>query len=709
MSKIEHDDFKYDLAEGLRDVETRDFLVEIGCEELPPKSLLILAETLQSHIESGLDKADLQYGASQCFATPRRLAVLINGLVVKQPPRKIVRQGPSVAAAYDKSGTPTLACMGFARSCGVSIDQVEKVKTDKGEYLQCTVDKPGVTTAELLPEIVEKALKQLPIPKPMRWGDKDVQFVRPVKWVVMLLGGQVVPAKLFDIKAGRKTYGHRFMHPDAIELELAGDYVDQLYNQGKVIANYQQRQSVILDQINQAVAKYGKPVWDDALLSEVTALVEWPVVMMGEFKRDFLAVPAEALICSMQSHQKCFAVTDPQGNLQPYFILVSNLVSKDPKVIVKGNERVINARLSDADFFYRQDLKQPLASHTKTLERVVFQKQLGTIADKAHRVGLLAATMARKLNLDEKLAKRAASLAKCDLLTEMVGEFPSLQGTMGAYYATHDQEDPAVVDAILEQYSPKFAGDKIPASPIGACVAMADKLDSLVGIIGIKQIPTGDKDPFALRRAALGVLRVLIETPMPLDLLELIKVAHKNFKGVLTNDDAVQNSFDFCTDRLKAFYADQGVSTDVFESVAALQPTQPVDFDLRIQAVKSFQKLPEAQTLAAANKRVSNILKKQNGKSIPKALDKSLFDSDAETLLAKQLAQQTKAVEKLYGKANYTEALSELSSLKEPVDSFFDSVMIMDEDQKKRANRLAMLQQLRHLFTQVADISLLQD
>ncbi|MDF1795481.1 MAG: glycine--tRNA ligase subunit beta [Coxiellaceae bacterium] len=690
-------------------METRDFLVEIGCEELPPKSLLMLAETLQQQIEAGLQKAELQYGASQCFATPRRLAVLINGLVVKQPPRKIVRQGPSAAAAYDKTGAPTLACMGFARSCGVSVDQVEKVETEKGTYLQCTVDKPGVSTAELLPDVVQKAVNQLPIPKPMRWGDSDVQFVRPVKWVVMLFGRQVVSAKLFDIKADRKTYGHRFMHPEAISLEQASDYVDQLKNEGQVVVNYQQRQSLILDQIKQVVSKHGKVVLDEDLLSEVTALVEWPVVMLGEFKRDFLAVPAEALICSMQSHQKCFAVTDPQGNLQPYFVLVSNLVSKDPKVIVKGNERVINARLSDADFFYRQDLKQSLAGHSKALERVVFQKQLGTVAEKAHRIGLLAAAMARKLKLDEKLAKRAAHLVKCDLLTEMVGEFPSLQGTMGAYYATHDKEDSQVIDAIKEQYSPKFAGDQIPASGLGACIAIADKLDSLVGIIGIKQIPTGDKDPFALRRAALGVLRILIETPMPLDLMELIKVAHKNYKGVLSNKDAVQNTFDFCIDRLKAFYADQGVSVNVFESVAAIQPTQPVDFDLRIQAVKKFQSLPEAQTLAAANKRVRNILKKQDSKNIPKVLDKALFDSDAESGLAKQLAEQTKRVETLYGKADYAEALSQLSSLKEPVDTFFDEVMIMDEDKKKRANRLAMLQQLRQLFTQVADISLLQD
>ncbi|MDF1760639.1 MAG: glycine--tRNA ligase subunit beta [Coxiellaceae bacterium] len=690
-------------------METRDFLVEIGCEELPPKSLLMLAETLQQQIEAGLQKAELQYGASQCFATPRRLAVLINGLVVKQPPRKIVRQGPSAAAAYDKTGAPTLACMGFARSCGVSVDEVEKVETAKGTYLQCTVDKPGVSTAELLPEIVEKAVKQLPIPKPMRWGASDVQFVRPVKWVVMLFGRQVVPATILNIKTDRKTYGHRFMHPDAISLEQAGDYVDQLKNEGQVIVNYQQRQSIILDQINQVVAKHGKAVLDKDLLSEVTALVEWPVAMLGEFKRDFLTVPSEALICSMQSHQKCFAVTDAQGNLQPYFVLVSNLVSKDPKIIIKGNERVINARLSDADFFYRQDLKQPLADHSKPLERVVFQKQLGTLADKSHRIGLLAASMARKINSDEKLAKRAAHLAKCDLLTEMVGEFPSLQGTMGAYYAAHDKEDSKVVDAIRQQYSPKFAGDSIPSSPIGACIAVADKLDSLVGIIGIKQMPTGDKDPFALRRAALGVLRILIETPMALDLMELIKVAHKNYKGVLTNDDTVQNTFDFCIDRLKAFYADQGVSADVFESVSAIHPTQPLDFDLRIQAVKNFQSLPEAQTLAAANKRVHNILKKQNSKTIPKDLDKSLFDSDAESGLAKQLAQQTKRVDALYGKANYTEALSQLSELKKPVDAFFDQVMIMDDDKKKRANRLAMLQQLRQLFTQVADISLLQD
>lgn len=690
-------------------METRDFLIELGCEELPARSQLMLAQSLQEKLEQGLQKAELQYASSQCFATPRRLAVIVSGLIVKQPPRQFTRQGPSVEAAYDKSGTPTLACMGFARSCGVSIDQLEKVDTPKGTYIQCKVDKPGVATAELLPEIAQAAIKQLPIPKPMRWGDSEFEFIRPVKWLLMLFGRQIVNAKLFGHQAGRLTYGHRFLHPHSIAIESPSDYAHVLQHQGHVIANYQQRQHLILDQIQRTVSQHGKAVIDDDLLTEVTALVEWPVVMLGSFDRRFLSVPAEALICSMQSHQKCFAVVDNQHKLQPYFVVVSNLVSKDPSAIIKGNERVINARLSDADFFYRQDLKTPLAERANALERVVFQKQLGSIADKMHRVGLLASNMARKLELDDKLAKRAASLAKSDLLSEMVGEFPSLQGTMGAYYAANDGEDDAVVIAIREQYQPKFAGDAIPSAPLAACLAIADKLDTIVGIIGINQLPTGDKDPFALRRAALGLMRIMIETPLALDLKDLIKASVKSYKDALKNHNAVDDVFNFCIERLKSWYADKGISSDVFDAVSACQPTQPLDFDLRIQAVKQFQSMPEAQTLAAANKRVLNILKKQAGKAIPKALDQSLFDSDAEITLAKVLASHSERVEALIEQANYPQLLSELSTLKSPVDNFFDQVMIMDDDQKKRANRLAMLQQLRHLFTQVADISLLQD
>ncbi len=688
-------------------METRDLLIEIGCEELPARSQLMLAQSLQKGVEDGLKKADLQFASGQCFATPRRLAVMISGLVVKQPHRQLVRQGPSADSAYDKHGTPTLACMGFARSCGVSIDQLQKVDTPKGTYVQCKVSKPGAASAQLIPDIVQAAIKQLPIPKPMRWGDNDYEFIRPVKWFVLLFGSQVVKANIFGLNSDRTTYGHRFLHPSAITLDNAAEYTGRLLHQAHVVPNFEQRQQLILEQIKKITGSNGRAIIDQPLLDEVTALVEWPVVMLGEFDAKFLSVPAEALICSMNSHQKCFAVTDNQGKLQPYFILVSNLVSKNPKAIVKGNERVIRARLSDADFFYQQDLKKPLADHAKALARVVFQKHLGSIADKSHRVGLLTAHMARKLELDDKLAKRAALLAKCDLLSEMVGEFPSLQGTMGAYYAEHDQEGTAVVQAVREQYLPKFAGDKLPASPLGACLAIADKLDTLVGIIGIKQMPTGDKDPFALRRAALGLLRVMIETPLALDLKELIKVSVKQYKDLLKNEQVVDDVFNFCIDRLKSWYADQGVSSDVFESVCARHPSQPLDFDLRIQAVKQFQSLPEAQNLAAANKRVRNILKKLDGKSIPKSLDKSLFEHDAEKVLAVELDKHSKRVADLYAQANYPQLLNELSALKTPIDDFFDQVMIMDEDQKKRSNRLAMLQQLRSLFTQVADISLL--
>jgi glycyl-tRNA synthetase beta chain len=688
-------------------METRDFLFELGSEELPPKALLRLSQALQAHIESGLKKADLSFGGSAAFATPRRLAVLITGLSVKQPPRNQMRQGPSAKAAYAHDGTPTLALMGFARSCGVSLDQIETIKTPKGEYIQCHIGKPGQATAELLPEIVKHALTQLPIPKPMRWGNTSTTFVRPVQWALMLFGTQEIKMRLFDITTGRKTYGHRFLSPDAIELSHASDYVSCL-KEAHVIADFNQRQQDIQDQIKHAASRYGKAVVDPALLDEVTALVEWPVVLVGEFNRRFLEVPQEALITSMKSHQKCFPVVNSHDELQPYFILVSNLKSKSPATVIKGNERVINARLSDADFFYRQDLKEPLAKKQKRLESVVFQHKLGSLADKAHRMSLLAAYIAKQINVDDKTAKHAALLAKCDLLTEMVGEFPSLQGIMGYYYANHDGESNDVALAIKEQYQPRFSGDAIASTPLSACVSLADKIDTLVGIIGIKQMPTGDKDPFALRRAALGIMRTLIETPLPLDLSKLIGHAIKLYKGALTNTEAQHQIEQFCMDRLRAWYADQGVSTPVFEAVLACAPKVPVDFDYRIKAVMQFQKMPECDALASANKRVRNILKKQADIKIPKALDTKLFESNAEAALAKALASQEKAIDTLYKNADYEAMLNQLSTLKTPVDQFFEEVMIMADDKKKRLNRLAILAKLRHLFTQVADISLLQ-
>jgi glycyl-tRNA synthetase beta chain len=688
-------------------METKDFLLEIGTEELPAKSQQPLAEALEKNLLQQLDKADLKYAGSQTFSTPRRIAVQIHGLVSKQPPREMVRQGPSVKAAFDQSGTPTLAFMGFARSCGVSIDDVEQVTTAKGEYLQCKIKQPGCDTAELLPEMIEKAVAKLPLSKPMRWADNSFAFMRPVHWAVALFGRQAITASFLGVKTGRETRGHRFLHPDSITLDEPLLYVQAL-EQAKVIVNANKRRERIKNDIEKTAAPFGRALLDEELLAEVTGLVEWPVVLMGRFDARFLEVPAEALICSMQSHQKCFAITDANGKLQPHFILISNLQSRTPRKVIAGNERVINARLSDADFFYRQDLKTPLVDFHSDLMKVVFQNKLGTLADKSHRIGLIASHLAKQLGEDEKAAKRAAKLSKCDLLSEMVKEFPSLQGTMGYYYAKASDEPEALALAIAEHYQPKFSGDAIPASRLGQILALADKIDTLIGIIGIGQVPSGDKDPFALRRAALGILRILLEAKLPVDLHELLRMGAKHYKGALSNEHAVEQSFVFCLDRLKAWYIDQGVSVDIFDAVSATRPTSPVDFDKRLQAVRSFRTQPEAEALAQANKRVQNILKKQSGEKFPKAPCAKLFQTESEATLAHLLAEQSTQTQALLECSEYSQVLSELSSLKEPVDKFFDEVMIMDENLKVRHNRLALLQQLHHLLTQVADISLLQ-
>lgn len=684
----------------------QDFLLEIGCEELPPGGLKFLSQSLLQNMQQQLQKADLTYAHIQSFATPRRLALLVTDLIEQQPPRIIERLGPSAKVAFDKSGTPTIACLGFARSCGVTTDQLQIKKTDNGEFVFCRIEQPGKVTTNLLAEIVQTALKQLPIAKPMRWGKHPIEFVRPVHWVIMMYGKEVIPATILGKQTSAETRGHRFHRNKPFSITQARDYAQLLMSHGMVLVDFNKRREKIRQLIEKAAHPMGQVIIDEDLLDEVTAMVEWPVALRGQFKKEFLDLPAEVLITSMKVHQRCFPLKDNDGNLLPYFILVSNIESRDPQQVIAGNERVINARLSDASFFYDNDLNISLESRFEKLNGVVFQQQLGTLADKSERIVKLTTLIATSLNEKTETAKRAAQLAKCDLVSEMVYEFPALQGIMGYYYALHDKESPAVATAIKEHYQPRFARDELPSSLVGCFIALADRIDTIVGIFGINKAPTGDKDPFGLRRAALGILRIMIEKGLSLDLSPLLKQAQKNYGDRLVNKEVVEQAQEFIFERLRAFYQEQGIATNVFTAVLANHPSQPLDFDRRMKAVQYFQSLPEAEALAVANKRVSNILKKLD-KQPTKEVDSALFDSDAERNLAHLLSSQTKSATQLYEKADYTKALSGLATLKEPIDRFFNEVMVMVEDKKIRNNRLALLASLRHLFTQVADISLL--
>jgi glycyl-tRNA synthetase beta chain len=682
-----------------------DLLLEIGCEELPKLSLESLSHALAERLAELLLAAHLEHLPIRVYATPRRLALIVPELIADQPHQSIERFGPNRESAFDKEGTPTMACMGFAKSCGVSIDQLAIQKTDKGERVVCRVTEKGGKTADIIGDIIKEAIKKLPIAKPMRWGNHDVQFVRPVHWVVLLYGKDLIPATILGKETCSQSMGHRFMHPKPLVIHSPNDYVSSL-EKAYVIADFRTRKENIRTQLEKLHSTHAQVIIDDDLLSEVTALVEWPVALKGKFNPDFLHVPKEVLITSMKSHQKCFPVVDASANLISEFILVSNIKSRDPAVVIKGNERVINARLSDAAFFFGKDQKISLADRLPRLDSVLFQKQLGSIGDKTKRVAELAKTIAKKIGVNPIHAERAALLSKCDLVSDMVGEFPDLQGIMGYHYAIHDGEDPAVALAIKEHYFPRFSGDILPSSQEGASVALADKLDTLIGIFGINQIPTGDKDPFALRRMALGIIRILIEKNFPLDLMELLALAKAAYKNTLVNENTLDQTFQFLMNRLKAWYLEGGIHPNVFESVFAKNPTSPLDFHHRVIAVQQFQTLVEAEALAAANKRVSNILKKTTG-TISLNIDATLFTQDEERNLANSLTRHTKAVSEYYQNANYAKALCDLSSLKEPVDLFFDKVMVMAEDENTRNNRLALLLALRTLFTQVADISLL--
>ncbi|MGK2912866.1 MAG: glycine--tRNA ligase subunit beta [Porticoccaceae bacterium] len=687
---------------------SRDFLVELGAEELPPKSLKALMDAFRTGIASGLQAGGLAHGAIRGFASPRRLAVLVTGLAEQQPDSTIERLGPPVAAAFDKSGMPTPAALGFARNCAVGIAQLEQVPGDKGgSRLAYRSISPGQPTPALLPGIVEAALKTLPIARRMRWGARREEFVRPVHWLVMLFGEDVVAGQVLGLIAGRHSRGHRFHCPEPVVIPAPAAYVEAL-RKAYVLVDFAERQERIRVQGTTAAhAAGGRAVIEQTLLDEVTALNEWPVPLVGRFEERFLEVPPEALISSMTEHQKYFPVVDDNGVLMPLFIATANIESTDPAQIIAGNERVIRPRLADAAFFYHTDRRVSLTARREKLKAVVFQEKLGTLFDKTERVAQLAEYLAPLAGAEIIQARRAAELSKSDLVSAMVLEFADLQGIMGCYYALNDGESQAVADAVREQYLPRFAGDRIPATATGAVLALADRFDTLVGIFGIGQPPSGSKDPFGLRRASLGILRILVERRIDLDLREILALAARLHPALSVNGGLAEQVLTYLTDRFRAWSEDENIATDVFLAVAAKRLGNPHDIHRRVQAVNAFSLLPEAAALAAANRRVANILGKQERGAPSQTVDPGLLREPAEIALADAVGDMARQVRPLLDGGDYTQALKCLAALRDPVDAFFDQVMVMAEKAAVRANRLAVLQQLRDLFLEVADISLL--
>ncbi|MDT8398396.1 MAG: glycine--tRNA ligase subunit beta [Pseudomonadales bacterium] len=686
----------------------QELLIEIGTEELPPKALLKLATAFAQDLESLLAKASLVHAGVEVFATPRRLALIVKALHDRQADSVIERFGPALTAAFDASGKATRAAEGFARSCGVPLAELAQTDDGKGSKLYYKAIKAGQDTQTLLPPLINEALASLPVPRRMRWGSSRVEFVRPVHWVVLLYGDEVIPATILGVPAGRLTHGHRFHHPEPITLACPAEYARKLLEPGRVIASFAARQEKIRQLVEQEGRNRGATaVIDEALLEEVTALVEWPVALTGNFDRSFLAVPREALISSMKGHQKCFYLLDQNRQILPNFITLSNLESKDPQQVIAGNEKVVRPRLADAAFFYEQDKKQTLASRREKLKTVIFQQQLGTVYEKSERVARLSRFIAAALAMDVAQSERAALLGKCDLVSSMVYEFAELQGIMGYYYALNDGEAEPVAHALNEQYLPRFAGDVLPASDIGLVLALAERIDTLVGLFGIGQPPTGSRDPFALRRAALGVLRIIIEKSLDLDLVEVIAHAIGGFADLPQREGLETAVQDFIFERLRTWYADQGIDADVFLAVAAVRPAKPLEFDQRVKAVNHFRQRPEAQALAAANKRVANILARLDQQAVP-VVDKALLTEAAEQDLAETLAQLVITLEPLFRRREYTAVLDLLTGLHKPVDRFFEDVMVNTDDDAVRHNRQALLLQLRQLFLRIADISHLQ-
>ena len=686
---------------------TQNFLVEIGTEELPPKALKTLATSFADNVEAELNQAGLTFDKIEWFAAPRRLAVKVLNLATQQPSKEIEKRGPAVSAAFDAEGKPTKAVEGWARGCGITVEQAERIATDKGEWLVHRAKIEGQPTKNLLNDIVANALAKLPIPKPMRWADKTVQFIRPVHTVTMLLGDELIEGEILGVASAHTIRGHRFLGEKEFEIQHADQYPQLLREKGSVVADFNERKAEILAKSQaKATALGGVADIEESLLEEVTSLVEYPNVLAAKFEERFLAVPAEALVYTMKGDQKYFPIYDKDGKLLPHFIFVSNINPEDPTAIIEGNEKVVRPRLTDAEFFFKTDLKQKLVDRLPRLETVLFQQQLGTLKDKTDRIEQLAGEIAKQIGADEAKAKRAGLLSKCDLMTNMVFEFTDTQGVMGMHYARHDGEDEEVAVALNEQYMPRFAGDELPKSLVASAVALADKFDTLTGIFGIGQAPKGSADPFALRRAALGALRIIVEKNLPLDLEDLVKKSTALFGDKLTNQNVVADVVDFMLGRFRAWYQDEGIAVDVIQAVLARRPTRPADFDARVRAVSHFRTLDSAEALAAANKRVSNILAKAD--AAIGEINLTACVEPAEKALAEAVLTLRTEVQPLIAQGDYTAVLDKLANLRTPVDNFFDNVMVNAEDPALRQNRLAILNTLQGLFLQVADISVLQ-
>ncbi len=690
-----------------------DLLFEIGSEELPPMALSRLAKALAAGVEEGLKQAGLEFAGIDWFASPRRLAVIVKQLAAEQPDVNSERRGPAVAVAFDEAGNPSKALQGFARSCGADVNDLEQLETNKGAWFVYRSLVKGKPMAELLPDIISQSLAKLPIPKRMRWGDLDESFVRPVHWLVLLYGDQVLPYSRFGQSAGRHSYGHRFHHPQAVAINHPCEYLSTL-EKAHVIADVELRRQRVIAVINAAAKETGGgAIVDEGLLELVTNIVEWPAPILGSFDEAFLDVPEPVIVAALKGHQKCFHVKSGD-TLLPYFISVSNVDSSNPAVVAGGNERVVKARLDDAAFFFKKDLQAPLSDLVDGLRSVVFQHKLGSVYDKVLRIRKLAQHIATSLELesaDGELLDQAASLCKADLQSHMVFEFPELQGEMGYQYALREPNKlpNAVAVALKEYYYPRFAGDELPSSKVAQCLALADRIDSIAGLFAIGQAPTGERDPFALRRAALGIIRTLVEKSIDLDLRGPFKFALNQLPGEFDSTAILKEIERFVRGRLRGYYLDQGVRRDTYDSVDRASRLQPYDVDRRIKAISAFRQLPEAAALAAANKRIANILKKEAADSATnREVDTALFEEEPERALHSQVQSLTSAVAPLLQVGDYEKVLSQLSSLKGSVDAFFDQVMVMCDDEKVKNNRIALLHRLRGLFLQVADISCLQ-
>ena len=689
-------------------MRTENCLVELGTEELPPKALKSLGEAFATQFEAALTQADLSFDSVSWFAAPRRLAVYVSGLAEGQADKVVEKRGPAVSAAFDADGNPTKAAQGWARGNGIDVADAERLVTDKGEWLLHKAHVPGQSVVELLEGLINQAVSKLPIPKPMRWGNYNTQFIRPVHTLCVLYGSEVVNLSVLGLTSGRVVQGHRFHGEGRFELDHADNYASALEQQ-YVLADFEARKDKVRQQLEDAAQSLSlKPDYNEDLLEEIASLVEWPVVLQAGFDEAFLAVPKEALIYTMKDDQKYVPLLDSDGALSNTFLFVTNIESRDASQVISGNEKVIRPRLADAEFFFNSDKKTTLESRLESLETVLFQKQLGTLKEKSERISALSAFIASQIDANETQAARAGLLAKTDLMSNMVMEFPDVQGVMGKYYALNDGEDAPVAEALYEQYMPRFAGDALPSSGVSASVALADKLDTLVGIFGIGQLPKGDKDPFALRRAAIGVLRIVTELSLPLDLETLVSKAIDVYGDKLTNAETQSQVVDFVLGRFTALLQDQAIAIDVIQAVAARRPTKPADYLARVHAVDKFRALEEAEALAAANKRVANILAKQNVEVTDTVnIDESLLAEEAEKALYVELKAAQEEVDIAVPSQDYTRILTALATLRNVIDNFFDNVMVMADDEAVKNNRLALLSLLRQLFLTTADISIL--